>query len=419
MHRTLRTLLGLKHHAHNLIIPKRYLLKHSINHIMNKKVLDRYLRLPLPCNKVLATYIWIDGSGINLRSKDRVLNGIPCCPDAAPCWTFDGSSTGQASSENSDILLKPAAVYRDPFRCDPHVLVLCEVFKEDGKDPVPGNHRQFCNKLCQIHEAEEPWFGLEQECTFLDVDGWGLGWPKGGGFPAVKYQYSYCGVGAKYVVGRDISEAHEKACLYAGLDFEGTNAEVMFGCWEWQIGASFGIKAADDLWTSRYIMARVAEDYGVDITYHPKPMGHMHPGVGMHHNFSTVRTRSEGGYKYIQECIKKLEANHMKHMKQYGNDEVTNRMRMSGKFETAPFEKFSSGIASRVCSVRVKRSTKESGKGFLEDRRPAGDCDPYLVCGLLLETCLGTKALTPPPPCPPPPPCCPSPPKSSCEATKK
>lgn len=372
-----------------IVISKRTMLKHSINHIMNKKVMDRYMRLPSPCNKVLATYVWIDGSGINMRCKDRILNCVPCYADAAPPWAFDGSSTGQASTDDSDTKLQPAAVYRDPFRMEPHVLVLSEVYVGDKNEPAKTNFRKFCNDLCEKHKDEEPWFGLEQECTMLDVDGWGLGWPKGGGFPAVKYQFSYCGVGAKYIAGRDISEAHAKACLYAGLDFEGTNAEVMFGCWEWQIGTTVGIKAPDDLWMSRYIMARVAEDYGVDVTYHPKPMGMLHPGVGMHHNFSTKRMRSDGGYAFIEECIKKLEKNHMKHMCQYGADEATNRMRLSGKFETSPFDKFSWGIANRKASIRLQRNIKEKGKGFMEDRRPAGDCDPYRVCGLLMETCLG------------------------------
>lgn len=388
--------LSLRVGVSNLITQKRFLLKHSINHILNKKVMDRYMRLPLPCQKILATYIWIDGSGINLRSKDRVLTTIPSCAEMAPSWAFDGSSTGQATAGASDTTLKPAAVYRDPFRCYPHVLVLCEVYEGSAGTPAATNHRKFCNDLCEIHKREEPWFGLEQEYTMLDVDGWGLGWPKGGGFPAVKYQYSYCGIGAKYVVGRDISECHEKACLYAGLDFEGTNAEVMFGCWEWQIGTTGGIKCADDMWTSRYIMSRVAEDFGVDITYHPKPMGRLHPGVGMHHNFSTIRTRSKGGYKLIEEFIKKLETNHKKHMAKYGNDEMTNRMRLSGKFETASFDKFSAGVADRKASIRIQKKTKETGMGFLEDRRPAGDCDPYLVCGLLMETCLGTTTLPPP-----------------------
>lgn len=370
-------------------IPERNMMKNSINHILSSKVLDRYLRLPFPGGKVLATYIWIDGSGINLRCKDRILNTPPYNAESAPGWAFDGSSCGLASTDNSDTSLVPAAVCKDPFRMDPHVLVMCEVYQ--GGDKIPGatNHRKMCNELCIKHKDEEPWFGLEQEYTMLDVDGWGLGWPKGGGFVATQYEFSYCGVGAKYIGGRDICEAHTRACLYAGLDFEGTNAEVMFGCWEWQIGTTLGIKAADHLWLSRYIMARVAEEYGVQITYHPKPFGHKHPGVGMHHNFSTKKMRSEGGYQFILECIKRLEENHMKHMVNYGADELTNRMRLSGKFETAPFDKFSWGIANRKASIRLQRHIKENGKGFMEDRRPAGDCDPYKVCALLLETCLG------------------------------
>ncbi|CAG9784004.1 unnamed protein product [Diatraea saccharalis] len=324
-----------------------------------------------------------------MRCKDRILTCVPYSAEAAPDWAFDGSSTGMASTDNSDTKLKPVCVCKDPFRMEPHVLVLCDVYEGGSNKPAKTNNRHFCNALCEKYRDEEPWFGLEQEYTMLDVDGWGLGWPKGGGFPAVKYQFSYCGVGAKYIAGRDISEAHARCCLYSGLDFEGTNAEVMHACWEWQIGTSVGMKAPDDLWLSRFIMTRVAEDYGVDITYHPKPMGMLHPGVGMHHNFSTKRMRSDGGYQFIEECIKRLEANHMKHMKNYGNDEATNRMRLSGKFETAPFEKFSWGIANRKASIRLQRNIKEKGKGFMEDRRPAGDCDPYLVCGMLLETCLG------------------------------
>lgn len=37
----------------------------------------------------------------------------------------------------------------------------------------------------------------------------------------------YCGVGADKAYGRDIVEAHYRACLYAGVQICGTNAEVM------------------------------------------------------------------------------------------------------------------------------------------------------------------------------------------------
>lgn len=382
------------------IIPRRTLMKHNINHILSKKVIDRYLRLCVPCNKILTTYVWIDGSGINMRSKDRVLTCLPYSPESTPIWAFDGSSTGQATGENSDTKLVPVANFRDPFRCEPHVLVLCEVYHE-GDKPAATNNRKFCSELCTMHASEEPWFGLEQEYTMLDNDGWGLGWPKGGGFPSFKYEFSYCGVGAKYIAGRDVAECHARACLYAGTDFEGTNAEVMYSCWEWQIGTSLGIKGPDDLWMSRYIMARVAEEFGVCITYHPKPMGPLHPGCGMHHNFSCKSMRKEGGYAFLEKCMKNLEKNHKKHIESYGNDVNANKLRLTGKFETASFDEFSWGIANRKASIRLPRNVKEPGKAFLEDRRPAADADPYLVCGLLLQTCLGSTGVPSSASCPP------------------
>ena len=42
-------------------------------------------------------------------------------------WNFDGSSTGQAEGSNSDCYLKPAAIFKDPFRGAPNILVMCEV----------------------------------------------------------------------------------------------------------------------------------------------------------------------------------------------------------------------------------------------------------------------------------------------------
>ncbi|KAI5641710.1 glutamine synthetase, catalytic domain-containing protein [Phthorimaea operculella] len=279
-------------------------------------------------------------------------------------------------------------MYKDPFRKCPHILVLCETYYGDGT-PTSTNHRAHCAEVLNKISDQDPWFGIEQEYTMFDLDLWPLGWPKTRGFPVItKHEFSYCGHGA-YVAGREIVECHARASLYAGLDFEGTNAEVMKSSWEYQVGTTTGIKAADDLWMGRYLLTRIAEHFGVIISFHPKPMGKDQPGIGCHHNFSVNKMRCDEGIVEIERVCNVLSQRHDKHMKSYGlGDGIENRKRLTGKFETASFDKYRWGVADRGASVRLQRSVMTKRKGFLEDRRPAGDCDPYRVCALLGETCL-------------------------------
>ena len=139
--------------------------------------------------------------------------------------------------------------------------------------PTSTNKRYEANKIFRQKKVydEEPWYGIEQEYTLFCQNGiTPLGWPLNG-FPAPQGPY-YCGVGAKYAHGRHIAEAHYRACLYAGLDISGINAEVMPGQWEFQIGPSIGIDSGDQMWLARYILNRVAEDFGVTVSYEPKPI---------------------------------------------------------------------------------------------------------------------------------------------------
>ena len=94
---------------------------------------------------IQAEYLWLDGAEPTqaLRSKTRIIRrDVDTLPshDELPTWGFDGSSTNQASGGDSDLMLQPVRVVRDPIRGGSNILVLCEVMHANGK-PHETNHR--------------------------------------------------------------------------------------------------------------------------------------------------------------------------------------------------------------------------------------------------------------------------------------
>ena len=333
-------------------------------------------------SKVKAEYIWIDGYSPtqNLRSKTKIVDGPIEDIKELPEWGFDGSSTLQADGSDSDCLLRPASFFPDPIRGGNDILVMCEVFNADGTVHA-SNHRAQLREMAEKLSSEECWFGIEQEYTFMDMEGKPYGWPENG-FPAPQGKY-YCGVGSEQVYGRDIVEEHLEVCLRAGLEISGINAEVMPAQWEYQVGPVGPLAVSDQLWIARWLLRRVAEEWDVTVSIDPKPMKGDWNGAGAHTNFSTKSMREKGGIKVIEEACEKLSKKHKEHIAVYGSN---NEERLTGLHETCSINDFRYGVSDRGASIRIPMGTANDGFGYLEDRRPSANMDPYQVCFALMDT---------------------------------
>ncbi|BCM90341.1 glutamine synthetase [Abditibacteriota bacterium] len=324
-------------------------------------------------------YIWLDGYKPvpNLRGK-TLIKEFPDFPtlDQLPYWGFDGSSTQQAEGHSSDCALKPVAIFPDPARTN-GALVMCEVMMPDKVTPHPSNAR------ATILDDEGAWFGFEQE-YFLYQDGRPLGFPEQG-FPAPQGTY-YTSVGYGNVghLARGIVDEHLDLCLAAGINHEGINAEVAKGQWEFQIFGKGSKRAADEVWMARYLLYRLCEKHKVDVEIHCKPIKGDWNGSGMHANFSTNYMRETGGKEYFEALMSAFEKEKMEHIAVYGPD---NHLRLTGLHETAAIDKFSYGVADRGASIRIPHSFMENNyRGYLEDRRPNSQGDPYQIASRILKT---------------------------------
>ena len=326
-------------------------------------------------------YIWIDGRG-NLRSKYRTAypkfdssyagmgsdNYIP-----VEHWNYDGSSTHQASTENSEIVLVPVAHYANPF-FEPGraFLILCDTHRDDGI-PTDTNFRRDAEKVFESGGSGrkiDPWFGIEQEYFIMQSRGTKVSdKPLLFAQDEATFEHTpepqgdyYCGVGSRTTTLRRLAEKHYEYCLHAGLKIGGINAEVAPSQWEFQIGPCSGISAGDEMWVARYILHKLSEEFGVCISFQPKPVPNPWNGSGLHTNFSTEDSRDKNGLKYIYNYIDRLS-------KKCSHD--------AG---------FAAAYRGASANIRIPNSVLKAGCGYLEDRRPASDADPYQVIAAIFST---------------------------------
>lgn len=340
---------------------------------------------------MLFEYIWIDGNN-NLRSKTKIVHSDNHA-FIVDNWNFDGSSTGQSDNKTSDIILKPVEIFKDPFRRNQYsFLVMCETYLPNG-DPHPTNFRYITKKYEELTKSFEPIFGIEQEYIIHCNNEINL-LEKNKQQNYINTNPHYCSVGGDNVFGRDIAESHQEACLYAGIKICGINAEVTPYQWEFQIGTLNPTTICDHLWIARYILNRITEyknitkclsyfesERNVSIDYHPKPYKDWN-GSGCHTNFSTNKMRKDKNEIY--RMCELFKTTHGEHMKEYGNMEQ-NKLRLTGNHETASFDIFSYGVSDRTASVRIPINAI-NGTGYIEDRRPSSNMDPYRVVSKILET---------------------------------
>ena len=328
----------------------------------------------------IVEYIWIGGNN-ELRSKTKVItNHDPLSLNDIPEWNYDGSSTEQASGSDSEVIIRPCAMFNDPFRGNPHKIVMCDTYTPHGK-PLFNNHRIWANTLFDSKLEEEPWFGLEQEYFLISPDT-----NKPLGFDENKKQGQfYCSVGAENAYGRVVADEHLLHCVKAGIKISGINAEVAPGQWEFQIGPCTGIEQGDHLWMARYLLQRVAEKYKLSVDFNPKPLTGDWNGSGLHTNFSIDSMRRNANMGIYHDIIDKLEKKHNEHIAVYGKD---NDQRLTGLHETQSINKFTYGESDRGASIRIPVEVIESDytTGYLEDRRPAANANPYEITKAIIDT---------------------------------
>lgn len=315
--------------------------------------------------KIVVEYVWIGGNN-DLHSKTRVLDMKKNEKDefviSIPQWSYDGSSTDQATSENSEIILIPRSIFKCPFRRGDNAMVICDTYKVDGT-PAECNYRAEAEIIFNLDKEAKPLYSMKQEFFLLS---------RGKTFDKGKQGQYYCSVGMDNVFGRDIMEKHLAACMFAGLAIKSINSEVAPCQWQYEIGHVEGVTAGDHLWLSRFILERICEQHNVNVSWEPKAIPGNWNTSKCAVDYSTLAMREGEGLECIHDAINKLAKNHNKYMETC--------------FNVKEYDDFAWGIGNKNTSIRISNETVKNKSGSLEDRRPTSNMDPYRVTSMLFRT---------------------------------
>ncbi len=361
---------------------------------------------------LILEYIWLDTNN-HIRTKQRscndkqISNKIFSTPELLnmdiedkvellellPVWNFDGSSTGQSTTETSEIKLRPVNVMNDPFSIPlthiSKIIILCECYTCDGES-VDGNYRSKCvstEKHCGDLDA---WFGLEQEFFLFDmITKQPVRWSQTRTTQQGEY---YCGLNRSDYQEFMLMDELFKLSLKVGIHMSGINQEVAPAQWEYQIGPLNAVDCADQMYFAKYILYRLCQKYGYYAVFHPKPLIGDWNGSGCHVNMSNVNTRNGKGdepMNYIHNMCEIMKQDHINFFENYSG--CDNHLRLTGKYETSSAETFTYSVGGRHTSVRIPNETQRNGCGYFEDRRPGSSIQYYKTLNKYLEYMMNTK----------------------------
>lgn len=390
--------------------------------------------LPNTTVSAVVEYVWHDG--FNFRSKTRVIKPIVTTKEVnepyvnsdggvsykkvmeesyglyISMWNYDGSSTGQARTEDSEIILVPHTHVIDPRKQNTettaYFVVICDTYyppesKDAKMKPTKENFRYRADKIFAEDKKHKqyPWFGLEQEYVIYATQENHLGIPIAtfdkpmfakesksldlklpAGYKEKGQGSYYCSVGTDNALGRELADYHFDLCLKAGIPLSGKNAEVAPCQWEYQLfyDGKNPIEAGDYMMLSRYFLVRAAEDFKVNVSFNPKPYKEdLFNRSGCHINYSYEKMRNvENEYSYAIMQLEKVHHVMIGHM-------GSNELRLTGRHETSRMDKFTFGVRDRTATIRIPTDTAISKLGYIEYRAPASDVNPYVGISLLYE----------------------------------